>query len=74
MYSWADSLVKIAEKVLSMTAMLANFNQTRQFNSFYPNDLRLGDALAVVHHALLLSKDQRVHPMKKRLTAQKIRA
>ena len=57
-----------------MTAMLANFNQTRQFKSFYPNDLRLGDALAVVHHALLLSKDQHVRPMQKRLTAQGIRA
>ena len=57
-----------------MTAMLANFNQTRQFNSFYPNDLRPGDALAVVHHALLLSKDQHVRPMQKRLAAQIIRA
>ena len=56
-----------------MTAMLANFNQARQFKSVYPNDLRLGDALAVVHHALLLSKDQHV-PLQKRLLAQGIRA
>ena len=45
--------------------MLANFNQTRQFNSFYPNDLRPGDALAVVHHALLLSTTKTYFQAKK---------
>ena len=48
-----------------MTAMLANFSQTSQFKSFYPNDLRPGDALAVVLHALLRSTTKTYFQAKK---------
>ena len=66
--------VKIAEKMLSMTAMLAKVFLVCVGNPFSdPDDQKFID-LAVAHQALLLSKDQHLLVMRKRLLAQGIHA